>query len=102
MRAALAAGVAVATGLANVKKILSVKVPGKADKSSGPLPSASAPSSPNFNVVGQSPASVNSNQQVAQSQIESTSNNPIQAYVVSTDITNQQSLDRDIEEQGSI
>tara|TARA_R110002050_G_scaffold2634_2_gene14950 strand:+ start:6783 stop:8645 length:1863 start_codon:yes stop_codon:yes gene_type:complete len=62
----------------------------------------SAPSAPTFNTVGQSPASANNVADNANSQIQNSNNNPTRAYVVSTDISSQQSLDRDIEEDNSL
>lgn len=88
-RAALAAGVAVATGLANVQKILSVEVPGGGG-GGGSTPSAPSYNAPSFNVVGTS--GVN---QIAQT-IGQQSQAPIKAYVVSSDVTTQQALDRNI------
>ena len=97
VRASIAAGVAVAGGLMNVKKILSVKTPG--GKGGG----ATAPSgggggttaAPSFNVVGN--AGVN--------QIANTlggTQPPIQAYVVANNVTTQQSLDRNIVSNASL
>lgn len=84
-------GVAIATGLMNVKKILSVKTPSKGGGSAS-MPSAggsvgSVPR-PQFNVAGD--AGVN--------QIASTLANqpPIKAYVVGKEVSTQQSLDRNI------
>mgnify|MGYP003674074500 CR=1 FL=1 len=95
IRAALAAGVAVATGLANVKKILSVKVPGgSGGASSGGLPTAPTP--PAFNVVGASGET-----QLADA-IGSQTQRPSRAYVVSNDVTTAQELDRNIIEGASI
>ncbi len=62
----------------------------------------SGPAAPTFNTVGQSPASANNIADNANSQIESNNNNPVRAYVVSTDISSQQALDRDIEEDNSL
>jgi hypothetical protein len=97
VRASIAAGVAVAGGLMNVKKILSVKTPG------GKGGSATAPSggggggataAPSFNVVGN--AGVN--------QIANTLGvqQPIQAYVVANNVTTAQSLDRNIVQNASL
>jgi hypothetical protein len=87
-RAALAAGVAVASGLANVQKILSVDTPGGGG--GGATPTAPTYNAPSFNVVGTS--GVN---QIAQT-IGQQSQAPIKAYVVSSDVTTQQALDRNI------
>lgn len=90
IRASVAAGIAVAGGLMNVKKILSVKTPkggGGSAPSGGATPSAPT-TAPTFNVVGN--AGVN--------QIENTlgAQQPIQAYVVANQVTTQQALDRNI------
>lgn len=84
--------IAIATGLMNVKKILSVKTPGKGGGSAS-TPSAGGvggaiPPRPQFNVAGD--AGVN--------QIASTLANqpPIKAYVVGKEVSTQQSLDRNI------
>ena len=63
---------------------------------------AGRPASPTFSVVGQSPSTVGSNAAAADSQIDNNNNNPQRAYVVSTDITNQQALDRDIEDSNAL
>ncbi len=97
IRAALAAGVAVATGLANVKKILSVQVPGGGGAPTGGLPSAtSAPTPPAFNVVGASGET-----QLADA-IGGQTQRPTRAFVVSNDVTTAQELDRNIIEGASI
>ena len=91
VRGAIAAGVAVAAGLANVKAILSTKTPGGGGGGQG-APSVSAPS---FNVVGTS-----GQNQIAQSL--SQQQEPIQAYVVGSNVTTQQGLDRNIVETATI
>ena len=88
-RATLAAGIAVAAGLANVRKILAVQTPGGGG-SGGAAPSASTPQAPTFNVVG-----VGGANQIAQT-IGAQSQTPVRAYVVSSDVTTQQALDRNI------
>lgn len=86
----ITAALTVAAGLANVKKILSVKVPG--GKGGGVSAPSAAPQiqAPDFNVVGAS----------AQSQLAETiagaEAKPTRAYVVGKDITTQQELDRNI------
>ena len=94
-RAALAAGVAVASGLANVQKILSVQTPNGGGNGGG-VPAVGAPQAPSFNVVGNS--GVN---QIAQT-IGMQSLAPIKAYVVSQDVTTQQALDRNIVKSASL
>jgi hypothetical protein len=88
-RAALAAGIAVASGLANVQKILDVQTP-SGGGGGGSAPAPSTPQAPSFNVVGTSGANANQVAKLTQSQA------PIKAYVVSSDVTTQQALDRNI------
>lgn len=97
VRASIAAGVAVAGGLMNVKKILSVKTPGgKGGNATAPSGGAGAPTTtaPTFNVVGN--AGVNQIAQTLGSQ------QPIQAYVVANQVTTQQALDRNIVNNASL
>jgi hypothetical protein len=86
VRGGIAAGLAVAAGLANVAKIASQKFEGGGATGgtsvSGSVPDA--PTAPQFNVVGDS--GVN---QLAQLQQQ-----PTQAYVVSGEVTTAQALDR--------
>ena len=60
------------------------------------------PSMPTFNTVGQSAASSSDVANGAQAQINGANDNPTRAYVVSTDITSQQALDRATESQGEL
>jgi hypothetical protein len=91
IRAKIAAGIAVAGGLMNVKKILSVKTPGgKGGGATAPSGGGGgAPTAPSFNVVGN--AGVNQIQQTLGIEQQ-----PVQAYVVSNNVTTAQSLDRNI------
>ena len=57
---------------------------------------------PTFNTVGQSAASSSDVANGAQAQINGANDNPTRAYVVSTDITSQQALDRATESQGEL
>ena len=87
--APIAAAGAVAVGLMNIKKIAASKFEGGGTPSAdtgGGGGGATAPtmSAPQFNVVGQS--GVN--------QLASLGQQPVQAYVVSGQVTSQQSLDR--------
>jgi len=88
VRGAIAAGVVIAAGLANIKKIASTQFSG--DSVNAPTPSDAGGSgsggaiTPQFNVVGNS--GIN---QLAQIQQQ-----PTQAYVVSGAVTSAQSLDR--------
>ena len=87
---AVAAGVAVASGIANVNKILSVQVPGGGGGGgSAPTPAAT-PQPPSFNVVGSS-----STNQLAQT-IGQQSQTPVRSYVVASDVSTAQALDRNI------
>jgi len=90
-------------GLKNVQKIASVKVPktsgsgGGGGGVSGSVPSVgSAPTPPSFNVVGASETSVLGDA------VASQTNEPIQAYVVSNDITTAQSLENNIVEGATL
>jgi len=96
----IAAGAAVVSGIANVKKISSTQVPGGGG-GGGATPSApqipTSPSTPpSFNVVGQSSTNQLANAIGGQSQ------QPVQAYVVANDVSTAQSLDRNIVEGASI
>jgi hypothetical protein len=95
---AVYAGIAVAGGLMNVKKILSVKTPkgGKGGGASAPSGGgmSAPPTPPSFNVVGNS--GVNQIAQTLGSQ------QPVQAYVVANNVTTAQALDRNIIRNASI
>jgi hypothetical protein len=91
IRGAIAAGIAVAAGLGNVAKIASQKFEG-----GGSAPAPSSPSgggaggtssviTPNFNIVGNAQAT---------NPLAGLGNQPIQAYVVSGEVTTAQNLDR--------
>jgi hypothetical protein len=85
------ASVAVAGGLMNIKKILSVKTPKSVAAPSlggGGVPAA--PIAPAFNVIGANPTN-----QLAQT-IGAQNNIPIKAFVVSSDVSTAQALDRNI------
>ena len=89
VRGQIAAGMAVAGGLVRIAKIASQKFEGGGSASGGGggggnVPTAPTMSAPQFNVVGQS--GVN--------QLASLNQQPIQAYVVSGQVTSQQALDR--------
>lgn len=94
-RASIAAGIAIAGGLMNVKKILSVKTPSGGGGGGGGI---SAPSSamPSFNVVGASGAN-----QIAES-VMGQNQQPLKAFVVGNDVTTQQSLNRNIVNNASM
>jgi len=96
---AAAAGAAIVSGIANVKKITATKTPGgKSAGGSTPsgadTPSISQP--PAFNIVGASGTN-----QLAEA-IGDSEKQPVKAYVVSNDVTTAQSMDRNIVEGASI
>ena len=82
--APIAAAGAVAVGLSNIRKIASQQFEGGGTPSADTGGTAPNMSAPQFNVVGQS--GVN--------QLASLNQQPIQAYVVSGQVTSQQALDR--------
>jgi hypothetical protein len=95
----VAAAGAIATGFATIKKIVSVKVPGGGGGVAAPSMSASgggggSSPSPQFNVVGN-----NSANQLAQTL---GSQQPIKTYVTASDVSTQQSLDRNIIQNASL
>jgi hypothetical protein len=96
IRATIAAGIAIAGGLLNVQKILAVKTPGGGG-SGGTAPSGgNSMTAPSFNTVGSS-----STNQLAQS-IGSQSQTPIRSYVVASDVSTAQALDRNIIKNATI
>ena len=94
----IAAAAAVASGIATVKQITSVKTPtgkgGGGTSISAPSRATSTPAA--FNVVGASETN-----QLAQS-IGQEEKQPVKAFVVSNDVTDAQALDRNIVENASI
>ena len=90
----------IATGLTNVKTILSTKVPqpnvaGISSGGGGSTPST-PPAPPSFNIVGASGTN-----QLADA-IGGQTQQPVQAFVVANDVTSAQSLDRNIVEGASL
>lgn len=91
IRGAIAAGIAVATGLANVAKIASQKFEGGGSPAGGGGGNTTVPSggastiTPNFNIVGNAQAT---------NPLAGLGNQPLQAYVVSGEVTTAQNLDR--------
>jgi hypothetical protein len=94
---AIATGV---VGFANVKRILSVKVPGKGSGGGGNSPSpaggGTGGGAPQFNVVG------NSGVNQLASALGNREQTPVKAYVVPSDVTSGQSLDRNTIRNASI
>lgn len=95
--APVAAGVAVAAGLANIKKIISTKTPG--DKSAGAPAGVSVPAAPTFDPTTALQAGANAD--TAENEItlgeQTGSTQPVvRAYVVSSEVTNQQEADAKI------
>jgi len=85
-----------AAGFASVKKILSVKVPNSGGGGGGNVGGAGgAVRAPSFNVVGNSGTS-----QLAQTINQD--QDPVQAYVVGSDVTTQQEMDRNIVDTATI
>jgi len=96
--APVAAGVAVAAGLMSIKKIVATKTPG--NKSAGAPPGISIPTAPTFNPTTALEAGANADTD-AQTQVttgEQTGSGAgvIRAYVVSSEVTNQQEADAKI------
>jgi len=91
IRAKIAAGVALAAGLANVAAIARTRF----ESSSGTSPAinggggsgGSARAEPSFNIVGRS------NENLLLNAIQSQFDQPLRAYVVARDVTNQQQMD---------
>lgn len=90
---AVAAGAAVAAGIANVKKIQST---GPSVSGGSTSVGSTTPKPPSFNVVGASPEN-----QLAQA-IGDRDQKPVKAFVVSNEVTTAQSLDRNIIDGASI
>lgn len=96
-RATLAAGLAIASGLKNVQSILSVQTPNGGGGGGGGVPSAESPRAPQFNVVGATPANANQLRQTLGGDKA-----PLKAYVVASDVTTQQALNRNIVTSASL
>lgn len=89
------AGVAVLSGLANVKNILAVKVPGQGGGGAG-ISGGSPSTPPAFNVVQNNPQN-----QLNQSLLEQ-NNQPVEAFVVDKNVTSAQEARRNKIESSSI
>ena len=87
-----------AVGLANVKKIISTKVPKSSGGGGGASAGAAAatPQAPSFNIVGATETS-----QLAEAVGQQTQE-PVQAYVVANDVTTAQSLENNIVEGATL
>lgn len=88
-----------AVGFANVKKIISTKVPrssGGGGASAGASVGGATPQAPSFNIVGATETS-----QLAEAIGEQTQE-PVQAYVVANDVTTAQSLNNNIVEGATL
>ena len=87
-----------AVGFANVKKIISTKVPKSSGGGGGASAGAAAatPQAPSFNIVGATETS-----QLAQA-VGSQTQEPVQAYVVANDVTTAQSLNNNIVEGATL
>ena len=79
------AGIAAATGAAQIATIASQRFGDTSGGTDTNIPNPSASTSPSFNVVGQSGTNA---------LLQSLQNNPVKAYVVGSDVTSQQQLDR--------
>lgn len=90
---AAAAGAAITAGLLNVKKIISTKSVEKGAPAGGQGPTV--PAAPSFNLVQGTGAN-----QIAEA--VAGQNTPIQAYVVSSNVTSTQSLERNIVENSTL
>lgn len=92
-----AAGI-IASGLANVITIAKTKIPKPKGSSGGASTGGtpSAPTPPSFNIVGSSETSALGDA------VASQTNEPVQAYVVSNDVTTAQSLQNNIVEGATI
>jgi hypothetical protein len=88
---AVAAAAAVAAGLANIKAIQ-----GTGEPVSAPSVPSGGRGAPSFNVVGAAPEN-----QLAQV-IGDQEQKPVKAFVVSSEVSNQQALDRKVETGASI
>jgi len=89
-----AAGI-IASGLANVKTIISTKIP-KASGSAAGVGAQAQQQPPSFNIVGATETS-----QLAEA-VGSQTQQPIQAYVVANDVTTAQSLENNIVEGATL
>ena len=89
------AGIAGLNAFATVKKIVSTN-PSQRSSASAPTQRGAQPQAPSFNVVGSSPEN-----QLASALVDK-EQKPVKAFVVSNEVSNQQALDRNIEQTASI
>ena len=95
----IAAGVAIASGLMNVKKILSTKTPGDSG-GGGAAPNITAPNVPQFDPTAALDTAAG---QDLDNTVGPNNGQPvIKAYVVSSDITSQQEADKKIDQLASL
>jgi chemotaxis protein histidine kinase CheA len=92
----IGAAAVIASGLANVKKIASVKIPGAKNESTNT--DMSAPSGPNVSIIS---GQMNSSAQLLGS-LNNSLSTPPRAYVVGQDVNSQQSLDRHIRQNATL
>ena len=92
VRAAIAAGVAIASGLANVKAIISTKTPGGEG-------GGAVPTKPTLPVFNPQQTTVNAGNNVV---TPTGTGTVVKAYVVSSDMTSQQEADKKINDLASL
>jgi hypothetical protein len=85
-----------AVGFANVKKIISTKVPNSSGGGGSAGAAAATPQAPSFNIIGATETS-----QLAEA-VGSQTQQPVQAYVVANDVTTAQSLENNIVEGATL
>ena len=99
---------AVAAGMANLKNILSTKLPGVSDDTSQPTPTADIPSASGGGIGGLIPGFNDFNTPSTIPNIntvttpDDATQQPIQAYVVENDISNAQALQEELEIQATL
>ena len=96
--APIAAGIAVAAGLASIKKIVSTKIPGGRGGGSVPsitVPTGGPPVDPNAAIAG-SASGQDQNNQITLGEQQGSTGGVIRAYVVSDEMTTQQERDKKI------
>jgi hypothetical protein len=93
------AGAIIATGFANIRKIMQTEIPGSDGGSySDANASMSAPSGPNVGIIS---GQINSSAQLLGS-LNNSLSTPPRAYVVGQDVNSQQSLDRHIRQNATL